>query len=268
MEIKTLSLTTSKHPTPATLTAYLQTPTPKAPVQAFPALVFVPGGSMTHIPEEESEKTALAFLARGFQVFVLRYSFVDEATPLYPSPLLDLAQAVNLVHQHQNDWSLTGKVAVMGFSAGGQIVALYNDYWKSGWLKEASGLSEEACHFDAAVLGYPVIDLDLGFPNPATMPKWTNDPERFSASYHVNADCRPTFTWGTVTDPLITVQNTLNYVQALQQENISQEIHLFDGGPHAMDIATDLVGPEEEPHRPHVHHWVTLADEWLKQTLN
>ena len=54
MEIKTLSLTNGKQTTQASLTAYLQTPTPKAPVQAFPALIFVPGGSMTHIPEEEA----------------------------------------------------------------------------------------------------------------------------------------------------------------------------------------------------------------------
>lgn len=268
MEIKTLSLTNGKQTTQASLTAYLQTPTPKAPVQAFPALIFVSGGSMTHIPEEESEKTALTFAALGYQVFILRYSFVGEATPLYPAPLLDLAQAVSLVHHHEDSWHLNSKVAVMGFSAGGQVVALYNDYWQSTWLGEESGLTEAERHFDAAVLGYPVIDLDLGFPDEATLTKWTDAPAKYNASHHVNQANRPTFTWATVTDPLITVQNSLNYVQALQRENISQEIHLFDGGPHAMDVATDLVGPTVEPHKPHVHHWVTLADEWLTQTLS
>lgn len=267
LQITTYPLTTPARATKATLTAYLQTPTPKAPVQAFPALVIVPGGSMTHIPEAETEKTALTFLAHGYQVFVLRYSFLGEATPLYPAPLLDLAQAVALVHANADDWQLDGHLAILGFSAGGQVSALYNDYWASDWLAQASRLTPDQRQFDALVLGYPVIDLDLGFPAKEQLPRWTSDPEKFNASHQVNANNRPTFTWATTTDPLVTVQNALNYVQALQDHGISQEIHLFDGGPHGMDVATPLVAPRDEPHKPHVHHWVTLADEWLRSQL-
>lgn len=267
MQITTYPLTTASRTTPATLTLYRQTPTPKAPVQQFPTLIIVPGGSMTHIPLAETEKTALTFLARGYQVGVLRYTFLGEATPLYPAPLLDLAQAVALVHTHQEAWDLNGQIALLGFSAGGQVSALYNDYWHSSWLGQASGLSPAQRRFDALVLGYPVIDLDLNFPAPDQVSAWTDQPQRFSASYQVNEFNRPTFTWATTTDPLVTVQNALNYGQALQNQGIAQEIHLFDGGPHGMDIATPLVAPTTEPHKPHVHHWVTLADEWLRLKL-
>ena len=56
MKIETISLADQDHFTNATLTAYLQTPTPKSPWQEFPPLIIVPGGSMTHITTEESEK--------------------------------------------------------------------------------------------------------------------------------------------------------------------------------------------------------------------
>ena len=67
MQVQTYSLTTDHRTTPATLTAYLQTPTPGSTVQQFAPLLIIPGGSMTHIPVEETEKTALAFASRRFR---------------------------------------------------------------------------------------------------------------------------------------------------------------------------------------------------------
>lgn len=56
MKVTQYLLNNPNYPTKATLTAYLQTPTPGSPLQEFPALIIVPGGSMTHIPVAESEK--------------------------------------------------------------------------------------------------------------------------------------------------------------------------------------------------------------------
>lgn len=67
MKITQYQLNNPNYSTKATLTAYLQTPTPGSQLQEFPALIIVPGGSMTHIPVAESEKTAIAFAAHGYQ---------------------------------------------------------------------------------------------------------------------------------------------------------------------------------------------------------
>ena len=104
MEIIQKNLSTASYQTKAVLTGYLQTPVPKSPVQQFRPLIFVPGGSMTHIPVEQTEKTALSFSARGFQVFVLRYTFTSERQPVYPNPLIDLALAVALLRNGLFSW--------------------------------------------------------------------------------------------------------------------------------------------------------------------
>lgn len=262
MKIITLNLPNSK----ATLTAYLQTPTPKSPIQKFRPLVIVPGGSMTHIPLEETDKTAIAFSALGYQVFVLRYTFVSEQTPLYPQPLIDLANAVATVKINRTQWSLNDQLFILGFSAGGHITALYNDYWSSEWLSELTNLENSTLKPTAIVLGYPVIDLNLGFPkDTATIQKWTDNPFKYSASHHVNHNNVPTFIWHTMNDQFVDVQNSINYFQVLKEYNISQEIHLFAHGPHGMDIANQLVQHHPDGAQPHVAHWVEMADEWLKE---
>ena len=265
MEILTQSLNSAKRQTQATMTAYLQTPTPNSEVQTFDPLLIIPGGSMTHIPEEETEKTALAFSAKGYAVFILRYTFVSQQAPLSPAPVLDLAEADSQIKANQLKWHLTNRLHLMAFSAGGQIAGLYNDYWDSEWLTKESGHSAAELSFTDLVLGYPVIDFDAGFPtDQATRDQWTNDPDFFSASHHVTATNRPTFIWATVDDPIVASQNSLNYFLAQQAQNISQEIHLFEHGPHGMDIANGLVAHHPEGNQPHVAHWVDMACEWMQ----
>lgn len=266
MKIETISLATKSHTTNATLTAYLQTPTPKSPWQAFPPLIIVPGGSMTHITTEESEKTAIAFAAKGYQTFILRYTFINERVPLYPQPLIDLSLAVQLVKNHRQQWHLTDQLFILGFSAGGHITALYNDYWSTKWLTDLTGIDKNILKPAKIILGYPVIDLNTGFPNSqAVINQWTNSPDRYAASQHVNDHNVPTFIWHTMDDPFVPVQNSINYSLALKEHHISQEIHLFTHGPHGMDIANQLVAHHKGGNQPHVAHWVELADEWLLQ---
>ena len=265
MQVQTYSLTTDHRTTPATLTAYLQTPTPGSTVQQFAPLLIIPGGSMTHIPVEETEKTALAFASRGFQVFILRYSFVSDQTPLYPAPLYDLAQAVAMINTHRATWHLNDYLHLLGFSAGGQVMALFNDYLDAPWLAQGAGVTTAELAFTDLILGYPVIDLDAGFPTDApTLAQWTASPAQYNASQHVTATNRPTFLWATLDDPIVPVQNTINYFLAQQAAGISQEIHLFEHGPHGMDLANALVAHHPAGNQPHVAHWVDLAVEWFQ----
>lgn len=257
MEIHKINLNSQDYSTAAYLQLYLQTPTPHSPKQEFDPLIILPGGSMTHISWAESEKTAIAFAARGYQTMILRYSFISDHRPLYPYPLFDLKRALQVLDQHQSDWHLSQQRFVLAFSAGAHVAALYNDYWSASWLR---GLS-----VDAFVLGYPVIDLDAGFPKTATdLEKWTDQPQKFNASQHVNKHNAPTFLWHTMNDPLVPVENTLRYSRALLQNSILQEVHLFAHGPHGMDIANSLVAHHPDGDQPHVAHWVQLADEWLQ----
>ncbi len=262
MEVRTFKLAADSA---ASLTAYLQTPTPKSPVRKFWPLIFVPGGSMTHIPVEETEKTAIAFAARGFQVFTLRYSFTSEKSPLYPAPLIDLANAVKLVKDHAKVWHLAKRhLILMGFSAGGHVVSLYNDYWASDWLRDLTGIKRRILKPRAVILGYPVIDLDKGFPPAKTLPNWTDDVTRYNASLHVNRKNRPTFLWTTYDDDFVSVTNTMAYANALSREGVPMELHVFTHGPHGLDIANALTAHHPGGDNPHVAHWVQLACEWVR----
>ena len=255
--------------TAAYLQGYLRQTDPDNPDQTYPAIIVVPGGSYTHIPEQQSETLAMAFANLGYQAFYLRYSFVAEKQPLHPAPLVELGKSMALLRQHAADWLIDPEsIAIAGFSVGGHIVALYNDYWASEWLTDQVGTTADELQPQAILLGYPVVSPKLGFPTKdGVLAQWADDPDVIAADEHVNAHNAPTFIWATADDPLVPSANSLAYASALNTAQIPVELHLFNHGPHGLALANHLTAWKRDANQPHVAHWLKLAEEWLNATL-
>lgn len=126
-----------------------------------PAMLVLPGGAYLATSDREAEPVALAFAARGWQAFVLRYSCGEKAR--MPKPLLDAFQAVAVIRGRAGDWCVDGgRVAVCGFSAGGHAAACMAAMWNRPEFSGRLGLPPERIRPDAAVLCYPCTVL----PNP------------------------------------------------------------------------------------------------------
>lgn len=265
MQVNTITLSSNSA---ATLTSYLQDTDPTGKIKNRPLLIFVPGGSYTHIPTEQSETVALRFIAAGFQVAVLRYSFIDEKEPLFPNPIIELAQSVIYAKNHSNDWNIDpSKIILMGFSVGGHIVSNYNNYWSSEWLSQKVDSNQDQLKIAATILGYPVISPFLGFPDSSTLVKWTDDPERYAADQNVTTSNVPSFIWTTQDDQLVPSKNSLKYYQALVNAGVTTEIHIFSHGPHGMALANKLTAKNDAMTNSRIAKWPTLALNWLDEIL-
>ncbi|ANK60177.1 alpha/beta hydrolase [Loigolactobacillus backii] len=255
----------------AYLQGYVRELDPKITQTAYPALIIVPGGSYTHIPEAQAETMALAFAAHGLQVFYLRYHFIKDTAPkpLLPQPIIDLGAAVLTLRQHASEFRINPtQIIAAGFSVGGHIVSLYADYWQSKWLTHALNVHPEQLKLAAAILSYPVIRLDAGFPaSQEQLTKITNQPAKFAADEAVTNANPPTFIWHTMDDPMVPVSNSLRYLTALYQQKIPVEAHFFHHGPHGLALANQQTAWKADANQPHVAHWVDLAIEWLNETL-
>lgn len=76
MKLITLPLTNEN----VTLTAYLLEQSHEMPnTRIRPAILIFPGGSYRGCSDREAEPVAMAFLAEGYQAFVLRYSLNQNA---------------------------------------------------------------------------------------------------------------------------------------------------------------------------------------------
>ncbi|MEO3728825.1 alpha/beta hydrolase [Lactiplantibacillus plantarum] len=248
----------------AQLTGYLHQPDTNAHQTNLPAIIIVPGGSYTHIPVAQAESLAMAFAGHGYQAFYLEYTLLTDQQPLGLAPVLDLGRAVNLLRQHAAEWHIDPQqITPAGFSVGGHIVALYNDYWATRVATELN-VTPAMLKPNNVVLGYPVISPLLGFPkDDATLATWTPTPNELAADQHVNSDNQPTFIWTTADDPIVPATNTLAYATALATAKIPHELHVFKHGPHGLALANAQTAWKPDANQPHVAHWLTLALEWL-----
>lgn len=206
-----------------------------------PAVLILPGGGYTMCSEREADPVAFAYLAAGFQAFVLRYSVGEHA--VWPNPLDDYEQAMALIRSRADAWGVyPDKVAVVGFSAGGHLAGV-----------AATSARERP---NAAVLGYAALG---GWGTPAN----TGAPAAASA---VDALTPPCFVFASASDTTVPVTNSIEFIGALARAGISFESHIYAFAPHGFSTGTAAL---EDPARlcSRAPHWVADSVAWLGDVL-
>lgn len=228
-----------------------------------PCVVILPGGGYVFLSDREADPPAMAFFAKGFQVFLLRYSICDAATGL--RPLVDAALTVRRIRANSAEWNaFPDKIAVCGFSAGGHLAASLGTLWNSPELNIKIGPSDISSRPDALILGYPVITageyahegsirtISGGEPT-----QWQKD--FYSLENHVSPSTPPAFLWHTQEDASVPVENTLLFAAALRRAGVPFECHIFQKGSHGLSMCNAETGLEN----PHDASWFPLCAQWL-----
>ncbi|MCC4721517.1 alpha/beta hydrolase [Salinicoccus sp. RF5] len=153
-----------------------------------PAVVICPGGSYMYVSEREAEPVGYEFLAKGYHVFILRYSTIGSAMrregrqtnrdELYqiasmveqdevlgsefPGPLVELAQTITFIRENCHEFNVNpDQIGTVGFSAGGHLAASLGVHWNSDWLSSLTGQEPRWYRPNFQVLAYPILDYML-----------------------------------------------------------------------------------------------------------
>ena len=226
-----------------------------------PAIIVVPGGGYYYCCPREADPVGMQYFAMGYNVFILEYAILEKAKDYLP--LRQLAEAVHEVRAHAVEWHIDPeRVAVIGFSAGGNLVGTLATRFGDAAL----GLPGD-CRPDAVILGYPVITMGE-YTHLKTRENVSGDrPElydEFSVEKHVTAAMPPVFLWHTVDDESVPVQNSLLLLAAMQQAGVPYECHLFAHGSHGSSVCN----VEVERENPEVAAWMDLSKAWLNKQFH
>ena len=270
MKIKTLYMFPQDKE--AHLIAYIRDISPEMRNDPRPTVLICPGGGYQWVSDRENEPVALQFLARGYNVFVLRYSVEKMASDL--RPLCEAALAVKHIRENACEYNIDpNKVYVVGFSAGGHLACSLGVHWNHERIKETvNNIETDICRPNAMILCYPVITATCAT-HLGTLHNFcgTENPSDelvnlFSLDLHVNSTTPQAYIWHTETDDTVPVQNSINLSIALENAEIKHELVLFPEGPHGLSIATHETSyeiPEDNPHPAYV--WIDSVDKWLKR---
>lgn len=253
----------------AELTLFLQANVEAQQERSRPLIIICPGGGYSKLSDRESEPVALAFLARGFQVAILRYPLVTnaESAPLLPAPQLALAHAVAAARSNADAWQIDAdRITVLGFSAGANVCALYTGLCHDEQFCKEAGVPSENLRVAAQVLCYPVIDMHAGWPNDAErLAAISNNPTYEAAQNLISSATPPTFIWQTAADEAVPVSNSYLYAAELARQGIDHECHIFHRGSHGLSLATEQAAKDTTGVDARIASWIDLATGWLKE---
>jgi len=238
-------------------------PVPAAERREKPVILITHGGGFRWRTGCEAANAARWFRLRGYPVAILSYRLFPHTRM---ESLDDMRRAVRLLRQNEREIGHCGKVAVMGFSAGGMLAANCATVFDAGDAVASDPAERRSSRPDAAVICYGAMS-PTAFPAPfGYLPDeafgGASKEERFlfSPERNVRPDMPPVFLWQTMRDD---GRHGMNLASALQAAGVPYELHIFQAGAHGLALAdgeNDLGAAVES-----VSRWPELCAAWLAE---
>ena len=163
--------------------------------------------------------------------------------PKVQTALQDAQRTLGLVRQYAARWHVDPhRVGVIGFSAGGHLVAAVSTHFAQRTYPPVDAADELSCRPDFAIVVYPGH-------------LWTPGTNLIlRPDIHVRADTPPTFLLHAEDDHVDDVKHSLTYYVALKKVGVPTEMHLYAQGGHAFGL---------RPTKLPIGRWPALVEQWL-----
>ncbi len=236
--------------------------TPKGLNTGAAVVVFPGGGYQILAMDLEGTEVCDWLTSRGISCVLLKYRVPDSGPTMkdghryYPkvqTALQDAQRTIGLLRQQAGQYGIDPhKIGVIGFSAGGHLVAAVSTHFAQRTYRpvdDADGLSSRPDFAMAIYPGHLWVHED------------DDDATRHETDLslrpdiHVTRDTPPTFLLQAEDDDVDGVEQSLAYYVALQKAGVPTEMHLYAQGGHAFGLR-----PTNHP----ISHWPVLAEQWLR----
>jgi acetyl esterase/lipase len=216
------------------------------------AVVVFPGGGYWALAIDlEGTEVCDWLTSEGITCVLLKYRVPGEGLfpksgpyPKSPMALEDAQRTLGLVRFHAAEWKIDPqKIGVLGFSAGGHLVAAVSTHFKKRLYPAVDAADKESCRPDFAVAIYPGHMLEN-----------TSHSFELNPYVPVTRETPPTFILQAEDDPVDPVQNSLVYYAALKKAGAPVEMHLYAQGGHAFGLRRTKLP---------VTAWPQLVETWL-----
>jgi len=219
------------------------------------AVVVFPGGGYQMLAIDlEGTEVCDWLTSRGVTCVVLKYRvpfsgpYWDERCqchihPKIPMALQDAQRSVGLLRHEAARWHIDPhKIGVLGFSAGGHMVAGMSTSFDTRVYTAVDTADQESCRPDFAVAIYPG---HLSVAENSFM---------LSPDIRVTGRTPPTFLLQNEDDDVDRVEDSLSYYAALKKVGVPVEMHLYAQGGHAFGLRRT-----QSP----ATRWPELVETWL-----
>lgn len=233
-----------------TMTVYL----PKKHNTGAALVVFPGGGFQVLAIDLEGTEICHWLNSKGIACVLLKYRVPNSGpawnnqchchvVPKAPTALQDAQRTLGLVRLNAKKWHINpNKVGVIGFSAGGYMVADISTHFNKRAYKPIDTADKESTRPDFAIALYPGHMRTDG------------KVMTLNSNIHFTKDTPPTLIIQAENDPEDNINNSLLYYIGLKDAGVPVEMHLYAKGGHAFGLRKTKYP---------ITSWPRLAETWL-----
>jgi len=217
------------------------------------AVIVFPGGGYEILAIDlEGTEVCDWLVTKGITCVLLKYRVpAPRSAPdwgAYPQSAMALEDAqrtIGLVRSHAAEWHINPhKIGVLGFSAGGHLVAATSVHFDKRIYNAVDSADTESCRPDFAVALYPGhLSRKEG--------TLTLNPD---IANRITAQTPPTFLLQNENDDSDTIWDSMSYYAALIKAHVSVEFHSYAEGGHAFGLRRTKYPASA---------WPALVETWL-----
>ncbi len=227
------------------------------------AVIICPGGGYHILAYDwEGEDIAEFWNSKGVAAIVLKYRLPTSESQVIPhkSPLMDAQRAMRYVRYNAESWGVDPeRIGIMGFSAGGHLASSLSTHYDAGNRESDDEIERMSCRPDFSILMYPVISFTGEFQHSGSRKALVGEDstlmEYFSNEKQVTEDTPPAILIHASDDKGVPVKNSIVYFQALVENGVPAEMHIYPYGGHGFSLAID---------QDQLSGWPERCWEWLR----
>ena len=204
------------------------------------AVLIVPGGGHRELVyTAEGVEPAKYLNELGVTCFVLKHRLARETNSPYSlqiHPRQDAQRAMRVIRSRAAEWNIdTNRIGAMGFSAGGEVVAMLVYNPTAGATNATDAIDRMNCRADFQIVIYPG---PLGVP-----------------SGPIPADAPPAF-FVVANDDTSHVGPVISQLQKYEQARRPIEVHLYSSGGHGFNLG-------QRSKLKSINEWPQRLADWL-----
>ncbi|HEY9678387.1 MAG TPA: alpha/beta hydrolase [Drouetiella sp.] len=216
------------------------------------AVVIFPGGGYWILAMQLEGTDVCDWLTeKGVTCILLKYrvpgSGLFPRSGCYPqnkAALEDAQRTIRVIRSKASELHIDPhKIGVIGFSAGGHLVAATSTLYDKDLYKPMDAIDKVSCRPDFGIALYP-----------GHLTEHTKGNFQLNPFVPVTKNTPPTFIVQAENDPVDEVENSLVYFAALKKAGVPTELHIYPDGKHAFGLKSKLP----------VSNWTSLAEKWMQ----
>jgi acetyl esterase/lipase len=229
------------------------------------AVIICPGGGYAILAYNwEGTDPAKLLCSKGIAAIVLKYRLPNSKSNVVPylSPLDDAKRAMRIVRANADKWNIKkDRIGIMGFSAGGHLASTLGTHFDSGTPGASDSIERFSSRPDFMILCYPVISMTKSIMHAGSRNNLIGEhpdsslAKLYSNELQVTKETPPTFILHASDDKSVPVENSLLMYQALKDNGVPVEMHIFPKGGHGFGLALGQGALET---------WSDLCIEWMR----